>query len=344
MLNVKQLLLFFISLLLFLVNVNNLIAQQGSASTGGDGSGSGGEFSYTIGQPDYAWLYSLMGSAQLGLQHTWLEEEEVISCKLDIPDFTVYSYEDLCFNSAGTVTVAGDGKNFVIEVGGHANIIAGQNIILKDGTTIKAGGSLHARISTDGIYCNDTISEFLSCVLEIPDTIVLTDESLCFNAIETVAIAGNGKQFIVEAGGHADVIAGQNILFREGTHVKPGGSLHAWITTDGSYCENTNSMLAILDEEGSLGILLDDLRHTSEDSFFNIYPNPTPGDFILELSEYNEFSIMVEIHTIQGQRIFSTQLPEGKVFNFSFSDRKPGVYLIRVIKDNKASVGKIIKQ
>jgi hypothetical protein len=331
--------------LLFFSNPSNLLAQQGSTSSGGDATGSGGEFSYTIGQPDYKWFFSSLGSAQLGLQHTWLEEGEIIRCALDVPDFTIYSYEDLCFNSAGTVTVAGDGKQFIVEAGGQANIIAGQNIILKAGTLVKPGGNLHAWISTDGIYCNDTISKFLSCILEIPDITVLSNENLCFNAIETVIIAGDGKQFIVETGGHVDIIAGHNILFKEGTVIKPGGSLHAWITTDGSYCENATSMLAVMDEEVLADNLPNEHECNAETPFFKVYPNPTAGDFILELTEYNEFSsITVEIYTIQGQRIISTQLPEGKVFNFSFSERKPGVYLIRVLKDQNVSTGKIIKQ
>jgi hypothetical protein len=342
---VRLILLFLIFCLLFLTNANKLIAQQGPASSAGDGTGSGGEFSFTIGQNDYIWFFSSLGSAQLGLQHSWLEEDDVIRCALDIQDFTVYSYEDLCFNSAGTVTVAGDGKQFLVEAGGHVNIIAGQSIILKDGTTVKPGGNLHAWISTDGIYCNDTISELLACILEVPDITVLSNENLCFNAIETVIIAGDGKQFIVEAGGHADIIAGHSILLREGTIVKPGGSLHAWITTDGSYCENTTSMLAVIDEEVLSDNLPDDHEYNAETPFFKVYPNPTAGDFILELTEYNEFSnITVEIYTIQGQRIISTQLPEGKIFDFSFSDRKPGVYLIRVLKDQNVSIGKIIKQ
>jgi hypothetical protein len=342
---VRLILLFLIFCLFFFTNANNLLAQQGHAASGGDATGWGGEFSYTIGQTDYIWLFSSLGSVQLGLQHTWLEEVEVIRCALVVPDFTVYSYEDLCFNSAGTVTIAGDGKQFTVEAGGHASIIAGENIILKDGTTIKPGGNLHAWISTDGIYCNDTINKLLDCILEIPDITVLSNENLCFNAIETVTIAGDGKQFIVEAGGHVDIIAGHKILFKEGTVIKPGGSLHAWITTDGSYCENTTSMLAVSDEEIISDVLTDDTEDRPEPPLFKVYPNPTNGDFTLELTEYNEFStITVEIYTIQGQRIISTQLPEGKVFNFGFADRKPGVYLIRVLKDQNVSTGKIIKQ
>jgi hypothetical protein len=173
----------------------------------------------------------------------------------------------------------------------------------------------------------------------------LSNENLCFNAIETVIIAGDGKQFIVETGGHVDIIAGHNILFKEGTVIKPGGSLHAWITTDGSYCENTTSMLAVMDEEVLDDNLPDDHEYNAETPFFKVYPNPTAGDFILELTDYNEFStITVEIYTIQGQRIIGTQLTEGKIFNFSFSERKAGVYLIRVLQDNNVSIGKIIKQ
>lgn len=338
----RQIHAYLILCFLLFASATSTIAQQGSTASGGDAAGPGGEFSYSIGQTDYLYYFSFQGSIQLGLQHAWQENRVVLQCLDDIPNNQVYSYESLCYNAIETLTIAGDGNLFVVEPGGHADLIAGNSILLQDGTTIKAGGSLHAWITTDGSYCTDTISNLVPCNLEIPNLIVLENEVLCFSAIENVIVAGDGKHFIVEPGAHVDIIAGQSIIFKAGTTIKTGSSLHAWITTDGNYCSDTENLLATIEEEE---IPSSQLVPDPSASFFKVYPNPTTGEFTLDLLDHNEFStIIVEIFTIQGILISNTKLPDGKLFNFSLAERQSGVYLIRVLKDKHVGIVKIIKQ
>ncbi len=178
-------------------------------------------------------------------------------------------------------------------------------------------------------------------VLEIPDMILTAGPPVCFDATETVIMAGNGKHFIVESGAHADIIAGQNILMREGVSVEAGGSLHAYIST--VWCSYQPGMLTadfaeppMIHKNGS---------PERESSFFRIYPNPTTGDFTLELLEFKGNSeLHVELYNAQGNLILTKQLPVERLYTFTLYGMQPGMYLVRVYKSNEAGTGKLIKQ
>jgi hypothetical protein len=84
---------------------------------------------------------------------------------------------------------------------------------------------------------------------------------------------------------------------------------------------------------------------TNDESFFRIYPNPTLGQFTLELSDVRETStIKVEIFSLIGESIMNIELPEMKQYLFDLSARQPGIYLIRVMKGDDVGVGKVVKQ
>jgi len=177
--------------------------------------------------------------------------------------------------------------------------------------------------------------------LEISDMVISGGEVLCFNAVETITVAGDGNQFIVQANGHADLIAGHNIILKHGTSVELYGILHARISN--VFCPPQQSLLSSFFEEPQ------PIRQSFEPiqypSFFKVYPNPTTGDFTLELLKVEEASLLlIEIYTMQGNLVFSRQLPAQKQHQFSLADRQSGFYLIRVQNQKETGISKIIKQ
>ena len=70
----------------------------------------------------------------------------------------------------------------------------------------------------------------------VQNVVVPAGVSGCYDATQTVTIAGNNTTFTVNAGGSANVIAGQKIFFKPGTKVFTGGYLHGHITTNNEYC------------------------------------------------------------------------------------------------------------
>ncbi len=149
----KSLLAKLCSFMLFLTCTFLASAQQGNVTAGGDIGGSGGTMSYSVGQVGYHTYTSVEGSISFGLQQPWFDSaDDELPPFLDVPGTTIGDGESLCFNATGTVILGGSGKEFVVEAGGHADVIAGERILMKYGTRIEAGGSLHARISTDWCY------------------------------------------------------------------------------------------------------------------------------------------------------------------------------------------------
>ncbi len=171
--------------------------------------------------------------------------------------------------------------------------------------------------------------------------VILANETLCFNAMETITVAGDGNQFIVQAYGHADLIANHSILLKHGTSVELHGSLHARISTD--WCPPQQSLLASFFEEPKP--IRQSFEPIQNSGFFKVYPNPTTGDFTLELLKVEEASLLLlEVYTMQGRLITRSELPAQPQHSLSLVGQQPGVFLIRVLKDQEIGTGKIIKQ
>ncbi len=234
-------------------------------------------------------------------------------------------------------------------------VLAQQGNVAAGGDAIGAGGSMSYSIGqTDYlIYSSDQGSmslglqqswpEILSIpfTYEIENTIINAGEILCFNAQQTLIVAGDGKHFTVEAYGHADLIAGNNILLKPGAKVELHGSLHARIST--VWCPSQQSLLVSSFEEPEP--IKQNLAEDQSSGFFKVYPNPTTGDFTLELLKVEEASLLlIEIYTMQGRLITRSELPAQTQHSLSLGGQQQGVFLIRVVQDQEIGTGKIIKQ
>jgi PKD repeat protein len=200
--------------------------------------------------------------------------------------------------------------------------------------------------TTSGIDSNDplwnptTWPYSVPSVYEVPDISIVEGETPCFNATETVIVAGDGKQFTVQDGGSAEIIAGINIVMKHGTTVEHGGTLHAYISD--VFCNAPESFLASFEEQIQPE---PELTPAWRETFFKVYPNPTTGDFTLEIMEFEaSFALTVDIYTIQGHLILSRELPPEQRYTFSLAEKQPGIYIIRVMNNNILGTSRIIKQ
>lgn len=79
----------------------------------------------------------------------------------------VGSYEDFCFEAIENITVGGS-QNFVVEVFGVVNLVAGESILMLPGTHVQSGSYLHARIS-DVSFCSGLPLALVAAMNEEPD-------------------------------------------------------------------------------------------------------------------------------------------------------------------------------
>ncbi|MCX6267335.1 MAG: alpha/beta hydrolase fold domain-containing protein [Bacteroidetes bacterium] len=165
------------------------------------------------------------------------------------------------------------------------------------------------------------------------------NQAVCYNATNTITIAGTPNEFIVENGGEATMIAGLNILFLPGTKVMHGGHLSAYITTSHTYCGTKAPAMAMNSENAPVEL------PTHEQSLFRVYPNPSSGSFILEMNNIPEnCRIRAEGYGMHGEKTFSEDLTGERKHNFSLSEHPAGIYFIRVIAGENVETIKIIKQ
>lgn len=176
-------------------------------------------------------------------------------------------------------------------------------------------------------------------MVNIPPTDVLPDEALCFNALQTIIAEG----LTVQSGGAVNLIAGQNIIMLPGTHAHSGSYLHAWISLV-DHC-GIITPPPLMASPAEIIPVEQQIRAFDKETFFKVYPNPTTGDFTIEMQGFEESEpVLIQIFTMQGTMITNQQMPGAKEYTFSLAGRQTGMYLVRVMQTDKTGVVKIMKK
>jgi PKD repeat protein len=171
----------------------------------------------------------------------------------------------------------------------------------------------------------------------VANLIVGSSDIKCYHASQLITVAGNGTMFIVLSGGNATFISGQKISFLPGTTVQSGGYMQGYIAVGGPYCPNPSLHAMAVDEEDSHKIF--------EQSPFRIYPNPTGGTFTLELqTDAGQAPATVKIYNMMGGQVAEIRIRPGGEEKISLSNQSPGIYLVRMIRNNEIWIGKVIRQ
>ena len=79
----------------------------------------------------------------------------------------------------------------------------------------------------------------------------------------------------------------------------------------------------------------------SED-FADVYPNPTTGLINIEIGNYDDNPVSISVYDFSGSEIYNTVAKQSR-FSIDLSDKSPGIYLLRIINDNKIIIKRIIK-
>jgi len=178
--------------------------------------------------------------------------------------------------------------------------------------------------------------------LTLQNVAIIPGPEVCYSAGQTITVAGGGTFFFVPNGSSVDLVAGQNIILLPGTLVRLGGYLHGWISTDGSFCNTTKSILAGNVAEDTE---IDNSVIVNKDSFFKVFPNPTTGNFTLELFlEPDGTLVKVQCYNLLGSLIMEKEFYSGKLHEFTLIDQQPGMYVLKVVQNQNAGMQKIIRE
>jgi hypothetical protein len=177
----------------------------------------------------------------------------------------------------------------------------------------------------------------LPALKNIQNVIIPSGQSKCYNASQTITVAGNGTNFIIQSGGQSTMIAGQNIDYAPGTAVNPGGYLWGYIAPTGPFCINPSIPSVVANQE--------EIKKEMKTSLFTLFPNPTPGTFMLELNrKVPADDVRVEVYDFSGYRILAIELTEAYRHEFSFAGKPAGIYFIRVVSGSASETARLILQ
>ena len=105
--------------------------------------------------------------------------------------------------------------------------------------------------------------------------------------------------------------------------------------------EGTEIQSFILTVEAVSGVGIDDFRSPD---FMVVYPNPSDGRVIVELSRESEREIILEILDPMGKVLLLQEFPPYFLIKeeYNMSDRPAGIYFIRVYNDSHQNIRKLM--
>jgi M6 family metalloprotease-like protein len=174
----------------------------------------------------------------------------------------------------------------------------------------------------------------------------LTDgETDCFNASETITVAGTGPVFI-QSGASANFIAGQSIRFLPGFHAQNGSTVNAWITTDASFCDAlTAPVMAappIAVEKSIEENSMQEENNLFDEKSVKVFPNPNSGVFTVALEGFDS-QTRVMIFNIMGHNVYDANI-NGQQHTIELPNIQRGVYFVKAINNAKHFDQKIVIQ
>ena len=165
---------------------------------------------------------------------------------------------------------------------------------------------------------------------------VAEGQTKCYNATDTLTIAGNGTTFIVNPAGSAIMIAGKNIHYLAGFTAQLGSLMHGFISD--TYCgQKAPAITATTEGE-------DELPVAEQKASFKLYPNPTSGNFTLEQTGDKLYDkVSVEVYGMRGERIMTDELVRERKHEFWLSDLPHGLYFVKVVAKGNVETFKLVK-
>jgi len=188
-------------------------------------------------------------------------------------------------------------------------------------------------------------SNLMAQKLIVSDSVIQNGASVCFNAFQTITIAGEGHPVIIENGANADFIAGTSIRFLPDFIAKEGSYVHSSITADSSFCEGSilKSIVKAIPEKNELKLLKMENKQAlnKSEKQVNIFPNPNTGCFKIELINFDKFS-SVDIFNMAGKWVYKSNLEPFSNKEITLSLKNKGIYFVKVVSEKNLFVRKIL--
>lgn len=167
---------------------------------------------------------------------------------------------------------------------------------------------------------------------EINNLVVNGSMDTCFNATQTITVAGNDSYFSVEAGGSATLIAGVNIVLLPGTTVHLNGYLSATISQNGQYCTPPDQPQSKAIQGAPTALLSP-----------RLYPNPASDICTLDLTMFDAEEMTVAVTGSDGRCCLQFKAMGGTTQSFSVNSLLSGIYMVKISSGSQISMARLVR-
>jgi hypothetical protein len=211
--------------------------------------------------------------------------------------------------------------------------------------------SAYPRSAIITVSSSDVVSQTISVTQEgtlpseltVTDTVVSNTESACFNAYDTITVAGGGTIVEFLSGSSVNLIAGQAIRLLPGFYAYSGSYVDAHITSDSTFCDGASGSIAVIPEEKSAKeeLLPQEPVVVSEVKSVKVFPNPNNGQFTIELTNI-EGGARVTIYSILGATVFQSTANDITSHKINLPEIRKGIYLVKVMDGKEQLTRKMV--
>jgi hypothetical protein len=178
----------------------------------------------------------------------------------------------------------------------------------------------------------------------IANKTVSNSEIKCYNAFNTITVAGGGTTVEFLNGSTVDLIAGQAIFLMPGFHAFEGSLTHAYITTSGTYCYGASGS-PIVDQPVEKSAIDESLPETQNivptEKSVHVYPNPNNGQFTLELANI-ESGATVGVYNMLGAMVYNSTVTNLSGNKINLPGIIKGIYFVKVMDGKKQFTKKMV--
>jgi hypothetical protein len=174
----------------------------------------------------------------------------------------------------------------------------------------------------------------------VQNVAILAEDGACYEATQILTIAGNNTYFTVAEFGEARLVAGQKITMLPGTHVQMGGTMHAYISTNGQYCSSSAPTVSKSSDVEETSSPADNAMLSMK-----IYPNPATADVMVDLHGVADgSSSKMEMISVRGEVIHTSALSGNGQYPVSLHGLPSGVYIFRIVSGDQVITRMLLKK
>ncbi|MBN1927317.1 MAG: PKD domain-containing protein [Prolixibacteraceae bacterium] len=248
--------------------------------------------------------------------------------------------------TAGTPTAwqwdFGDGNTSTLQNPSHKYANSGVYTIT---LTVNEGTNSDTEMKQDYITVQESVPVPIDTL--ISNTILNPGIQDCFNASNTILVAGDGTDVIFENGSGATLIAGHSIRFLHGFMAQPGSHVDAHITITNSFCNELQGQHIV--ENTQPGIyknkIVENNKTIPENDIdaplVKIYPNPSMG--IVNIEWLNiETHVLITLYNSTGAKLIQESFSNDRFASFNLTKYRKGILFVNVQTNSSEHTQKIV--